>query len=161
APQPPPSRRRRLTRENLGEYGRFEGSNEMSELAVEGDPADVGLDPDRLARIDRHFAGYVADGRLAGGAPLGSRRARAAPLATRGRRDAEAGLPVELDTLWRIFSMTKPIVSVAAMALYEQAAFSLTDKVSRFIPSFARMQVWHSGSREAPRTVPATEPLRI
>ena len=133
----------------------------MSELAVEADPTGVGLDPDRLTRIDRHFAGYVEDGRLAGWSLLVSRRGRVAHLATCGRRDTEAGLPVEPDTLWRIFSMTKPIVSVAAMALYEQAAFSLTDEVSRFIPSFGQMRVWHSGSRDAPRTVPATEPVRI
>src|SRR5262249_29335295 len=102
------------------------GGAAMAELVVEVDPRAVGLDPDRLTRIDRHFAAYVDDGRLAGWSVLVSRRGRIAHLATGGQRDAEAGLPVEPDTLWRIYSMTKPIVSVAAMALYEQGAFSLT-----------------------------------
>ena len=70
-------------------------------------------------------------------------------------------LPVETDTLWRIYSMTKPITSVAAMMLYEEGAFELTDPVSRFIPAFADVRVYAGGSRPEPVTVPATEPVRI
>src|SRR5262249_48952967 len=79
------------------------GGAAMAELVVEVDPRAVGLDPDRLTRIDRHFAAYVDDGRLAGWSVLVSRRGRIAHLATGGQRDAEAGLPVEPDTLWRIY----------------------------------------------------------
>jgi CubicO group peptidase (beta-lactamase class C family) len=70
-------------------------------------------------------------------------------------------LPVEIDTLWRIYSMTKPITSVAAMMLYEEGAFELKDPVSRFIPSFESMHVYRSGSAVNPVTVSATEPVRI
>jgi CubicO group peptidase (beta-lactamase class C family) len=133
----------------------------MSGLAVEAEPVEVGLDAGRLARLDRHFRAYVEDGRLAGWSVLVSRHGRIAHLARFGQRDAEAGLPVELDTLWRIYSMTKPVVSVAAMSLYEEGAFALTDEVSRFIPAFADMRVWQGGTPVAPRTVPAAEPVRI
>jgi CubicO group peptidase (beta-lactamase class C family) len=133
----------------------------MSKLAVEVEPAEVGLADDRLTRIDRHFGRYVDDGRLRGWSVLVSRRGRIAHLGTYGMADAEAGRPVELDTLWRIFSMTKPITAVAAMSLYEEGAISLSDEVSRYIPSFADVRVWAGGSTTAPRTVPAVEPVRV
>jgi CubicO group peptidase (beta-lactamase class C family) len=73
----------------------------------------------------------------------------------------EAGLPVTPDTLWRIYSMTKPITSVAAMMLYERGAFELTDPVSRFIPSFADVRVYAGGPDLRPVTVPAAGPVRM
>ncbi|MFL6103497.1 MAG: serine hydrolase, partial [Actinomycetes bacterium] len=77
-------------------------------LEVEVEAGQVGFDPGRLARIDRHFARYVDDGRLPGWLVLVSRGGRIVHLATGGRRDLEAGLPVELGTRFRIYSMTKP-----------------------------------------------------
>jgi CubicO group peptidase (beta-lactamase class C family) len=133
----------------------------MSELKVEADPAEVGLDPDRLQRIDRHFARYVDDGRLPGWLITVSRHGRLAHASWRGSRDLEAGLPVEPDTLWRIYSMTKPVTSVAAMMLYEEGGFELTDPVSSFIPSFADVRVFAGGSDLRQLTVPAIEPVRI
>jgi CubicO group peptidase (beta-lactamase class C family) len=132
-----------------------------SELKAEVDPAEVGLDPARLDRIDRHFRRYVDDGRLPGWLITVSRRGRLAYVSGYGSRDTEAGLPVEADTLWRIYSMTKPITSVAAMMLYEEGAFGLTDPVSAFIPSFGGVRVYAGGSDLRPLTVPATEPVRI
>jgi CubicO group peptidase (beta-lactamase class C family) len=70
-------------------------------------------------------------------------------------------LPVEPDTLWRLYSMTKPVTSVAAMMLYEEGAFELTDPVARFIPSFADARVYTGGSDQKPATVPAAGPVRI
>nr|WP_300611719.1 serine hydrolase domain-containing protein [Trebonia sp.] len=133
----------------------------MSELKVEVDPAEVGLDAQRLRRIDAHFARYVDDGRLPGWLITVSRHGRLAHVSCHGSRDAEAGLPVEPDTLWRIYSMSKPITSVAAMILYEEGALELTDPVSRFIPSFAEVRVYTGGSDVRPVTVPAVEPVRI
>ncbi len=128
---------------------------------MEVDPAEVGFDPDRLRRIDEHFARYVDDGRLAGWLITVSRRGRLAHVSCYGARDAEAGLPVEPDTLWRVYSMSKPVTSVAAMMLYEEGAFELTDPVSRFIPSFGDVRVYTGGSDQRPVTVPATEPVRV
>jgi len=133
----------------------------MTGLKAEVDPADVGLDATRLGRIDRHFARYVDDGRLPGWLISVSRQGRLAHVSAYGSRDIEASLPVETDTVWRIYSMTKPVSSVAAMILYEEGAFELTDPVAKFIPSFADMRVYVGGSDLKPVTVPATEPVRI
>ena len=96
-----------------------------------------GFDPARLERIDEHFERYVDDGRLPGWLVVIARDGEVAHRATSGRRDLEAGLPVEPDTLWRIYSMTKPITSVAAMMLWEEGRFELKDPVARFLPEFA------------------------
>jgi CubicO group peptidase (beta-lactamase class C family) len=133
----------------------------MSGLKAEADPAEVGLDPQRLQRIDRHFARYADDGRLPGWLITVSRHGRLAHVSWHGARDLEAGLPVETDTVWRIYSMTKPVTSVAAMMLYEEGAFELTDPVSAFIPSFAGVRVYTGGPDLRQVTVPATEPVRI
>ena len=133
----------------------------MNELTVEVDAAEVGLDSERLKRLDAHFAGYVADGRLPGWLLTVRRHGRLAHVARCGSRDVEAGLPVTDDTVWRIYSMTKPITSVAAMLLYEEGAVALTDPVSAFIPSFADVRVFVGGSDLRPVTVPATEPVRV
>ena len=125
------------------------------------DPSDLGFDPDRLQRIDRHFAAYVDDGRLAGWQIVLTRAGRVVHASTYGKRDREADLPVEPDTLWRIYSMTKPITSVAAMMLWEEGRFELTDEVARFVPSYADLRVYDRGSSTKPYTVPAIEPIRI
>ena len=133
----------------------------MGELTAEVDAAEVGFDPVRLRQIDAHFARYVDDGRLAGWLLTVSRNGRLAHVSSCGQRDMEAGLPVTVDTLWRIYSMTKPLTSAAVMMLYEEGALALTDPVSAFIPSFADVRVYAGGSDLRPVTVPATEPVRI
>ena len=133
----------------------------MSELKVDAEPDEVGLDPGRLERIGRHFARYVDDGRLPGWLITVSRHGRLVYAPSYGLSDVEAGLPARTDTVWRIYSMSKPITSVAAMMLYEEGAFELTDPVSAFIPSFGGARVYAGGSDQRPVTVPATEPVRL
>lgn len=133
----------------------------MAELKVDAEPGEVGFDPDRLGRIDSHFRRYVDDGRLPGWTIAVARRGRVAHLAHYGLADREAGRAVTDDTVWRIYSMTKPITSVAAMMLYERGALELTDPVSRYIPAFADMRVYRGGSAANPGTVPAGEPMRV
>jgi CubicO group peptidase (beta-lactamase class C family) len=133
----------------------------MGGIRAEAEPADVGLDPERLRRTDRHLARYVDDGRLPGWLITVSRHGRLAHVSCYGSRDLEAGLPVEPDTLWRIYSMTKPLTSVAAMMLYEEGLLELTDPVSAFIPSFGGVRVYAGGPDLRPVTVPAAEPVRI
>ena len=133
----------------------------MTKLKVEVEPGAVGFDAARLARIDTHFARYVDDGRLPGWLILVSRGGKIAYLGKYGYRDLESGAPVEWDTLFRIYSMTKPVTAVAAMMLYEEGAFELKDPVSRFIPAFADVRVYRSGSALKPVTEPAREPIRI
>jgi len=125
------------------------------------DPVELGFDPGRLDHIDRHFARYVDDGRLAGWQCLVARNGRTVHLSCYGQRDRETGLPVETDTLWRIYSMTKPVTTVAAMSLHEEGAFELKDELARFLPEFAEMRVFRGGTPLVPRTAPATEPIRM
>ena len=133
----------------------------MGGLQTEIEAAEVGLDQNRLERIGKHFARFVDTGRLPGWLITVSRHGKLAYVSTYGQRDVEAGLPVEPDTLWRIYSMTKPITSVAAMMLYEEGGFQLTDPVSRYIPSFADTRVFTGGSDISYTTEPVTEPMRI
>jgi CubicO group peptidase (beta-lactamase class C family) len=125
------------------------------------DPTEVGLNPRRLARLDSHFAQHVDSGKLAGWHIVVSRRGEVAHSSTYGLRDREAGAPVTTDTLWRIYSMTKPITSVAAMMLWEEGRFELTDEISRWLPEFADVRVYDKGSVLRPFTVPALEPIRV
>ena len=130
-------------------------------LNVEVEARAAGFDEARLERIDRHFGRYVEDGRLPGWLLLISRGGKVVRLSTHGHRDVELGLRVEADTLFRIYSMTKPITAVAAMMLYEKGAFDLRDPVSRFIPAFDSVRVFRDGTALRPVTVAATEPIRI
>jgi len=130
-------------------------------IKVEVQPEEVGLDAGRLDRIGRHFDRYVDDGRLPGWLAVVARGGQVAYVGHGGCRDVEAGLPVEEGTVWRIYSMTKPICSVAAMMLWEDGRFELKDPVSRWIPSFAGCRVWSGGSDQKPVTVAATEPVRV
>jgi CubicO group peptidase (beta-lactamase class C family) len=125
------------------------------------DPRSVGFDPDRLARIDRHFARFVDDGRLPGWQVAVTRGGQLAHHATYGRRDIDAGTAWTDDTLVRLYSMTKPITTVAAMMLYEEGAFELKDPVSKFVPAFAHSRVYRSGNALKPVTDPLVEPMRI
>jgi len=130
-------------------------------LSPSADPSALGFDPERLARIDRHFARYVDSEQLAGWQIVVTRRGEVVHSSTYGLRDKETGAPVQDDTLWRLYSMTKPITSVAAMSLWEEGHFELTDEVSRYIPEFADIRVYAKGSANEPFTVPAVEPVRV
>lgn len=133
----------------------------MTALKVEIEPAEVGLSSDRLHRIGGRLRRYVDDGLLPGWLVLVSRRGKIAYLETYGQRDLESGHPIETDTIFRIYSMTKPITSVAAMMLHEQGAFELKDPVANYIPAFRDMRVFRSGSLTNPAFEAATEPVRI
>jgi CubicO group peptidase (beta-lactamase class C family) len=133
----------------------------MADFGVTTDPGSVGFDAERLGRVDQHFARYVDDGRLPGWQLTICRHGQVAHLTSCGQADIEAGRAVETDTIWRIYSMTKPITSVAAMILYERGAFELTDPISRWLPEFAEPRVYVAGSAAKPATVAATEPIRV
>ncbi len=133
----------------------------MTGIEATADPAELGFDAERLARIDRRLGRFVDDGRLAGWQAVVSRRGQVVHASCYGRRDVANDLPIEPDTLFRIYSMTKPITSVAAMMLWEQGEFLLTDPISKWLPEFAEPRVYVAGSDLAPATVPAIEPIRV
>jgi CubicO group peptidase (beta-lactamase class C family) len=133
----------------------------MVAIAPELDPSDVGLDHVGLARIGRHFDQYVEDRRIPGFLAVVTRRGKVAYVARRGFRDLENDAPVEADTRFRIYSMTKPITSVAAMICYEEGLIALDDPLSSFLPEFADTRVFAGGSSFRPITEPALQPIRI
>lgn len=133
----------------------------VATLELEAEPAEVGLDADRLARIEARMARYVDDGHLPGFQVAITRRGKLAHVANHGHRDVEAALAVEDDTVFRIFSMTKAITSVAVMMLHEEGAFELKDPIHRWIPSFRDTRRYVGGNAANPETVPTTRPVRI
>ena len=92
----------------------------MTDVEVEIEPEEAGIDSVRIQRLGKHLSNYVDDGRLPGVNLLVSRGGKIAYRHMYGSRDLERDLPVESDTIYRFYSMTKPITSIAAMQLYER-----------------------------------------
>lgn len=109
-------------------------------------PESVGLSAPQLAQIDRHLGErYVAPGKIAGCQTLVFRRGEIAHHSVLGVRDLERETILTEDTLFRIYSMTKPITSIALMMLHEEGRFSLADPVYRYIPQFKNLKVFEQG----------------
>ena len=125
-------------------------------------PESVGLSTDRLRRVDQHLMSrYVEPGKIAGAITLVARRGEVAWLSPLGQMDRERGKPMRADTLFRIYSMTKPITSVALMMLYERGVFSLSDPVHRYIPAWDGLRVYRYGRYPNFVTEPAARPMTI
>ncbi len=105
-------------------------------------PEKVGLSSTRLNRIGEAMQGYVDKGQPPGMITLVARRGKVAHLQCFGMMDVEAGKPMQRDTIFRIYSMTKPIASIALMMLFEAGHFVLDDPVSRFILEFSDLKVF-------------------
>ena len=102
----------------------------------------VGLSAERLGRIDGWMQRWVDSGKLAGMSVLVSRRGRIAYEKCYGLADRERGTAMATDTIVRIYSMTKPLTSVALMMLYEEGRFQLDDPISAVLPYFSQTRVW-------------------
>jgi CubicO group peptidase (beta-lactamase class C family) len=133
----------------------------MANSIASVDPSEVGFDPTRLARIETHFSKYVESGKLPGVHIAVTRGGKLAYETKIGHADVEAQKPIADDTIYRIYSMTKPICAVAAMMLWEEGLFELHDQVKWFIPSFANQKVFRSGTLTAPRFEPVSEPMEM
>ncbi len=118
--------------------------------AVHSDAENVGFDPRRLHRIQPWMEAHVAEHRLPGIAVQVKRRGGVAFSYACGRSDVESGLPLGPDTIYRIYSMTKPVTTVAALMLYEEGRFQLDQPVADFLPALAALRVWAGG--DAPLT---------
>ena len=126
------------------------------------DAKEQGFCPQRLARIDRHLLrSYVDPGKIAGALTLVARRGEVVHFSPLGRMDIERDRPMREDTIFRIYSMTKPITSVALMILYEEGRLRLTDPLHRFIPAFADMRVYGAGKHPMFITEPARRPITV
>lgn len=116
-----------------------------------------GMEESRLERIGKHLDKYVADGKLPGASILVSRDQKEMYYHETGYADVERKVPVARDTVFRIYSMTKPITSVALLSLYEHGLFQLDDPVSKYIPEWENLKVYESGEGDSIKT---REPIR-
>jgi CubicO group peptidase (beta-lactamase class C family) len=107
----------------------------------EARPSSVGLSPDRLERISARIQGDVDSKAIAGASAMIIRNGKIAYSENFGHADREAKDPITDDTIYRIYSMSKPITSVALMSLYEEGLFFLDDPVSKYIPELGNLQV--------------------
>lgn len=118
-------------------------------------PEEIGLSAERLSRIDSHLQNrYLTPKKIAGALTLVARRGKVAYLSSMGMMDVEREKPMAEDTIFRIYSMTKPITTVALIMLYEHGHFQLGDQVYKYIPEWRDLEVYVSG--EYPNFV--TEP---
>ncbi|WP_245667674.1 serine hydrolase domain-containing protein [Neptunicoccus sediminis] len=121
-------------------------------------PQSAGFDPDRMGRIGTWMERYVAERKYAGSSLLIARGGKEVYFNAAGARDVEADLPFERDTLARIYSMTKPVTSVAIMMLAEQGLFHLDAPLSDFIPAFADCTALVEGATSLDQVTPCQTP---
>src|SRR5262252_399214 len=106
-----------------------------------GQPAEVGLSAERLALIRRSVEAEIAAGQMPGAVLAIARHGKLVYFEAFGYRDKAAGAPMTTDAIFSIASMTKPMVAVAALQLYEQGKLLMDDPLSKYFPKFANMQV--------------------
>jgi len=128
----------------------------MFEIAAE----NAGFAAGRLERITEHLQrSYIEPGKIAGCQVLVARHGQVAYFRSLGEMDRERQRPMADDAIFRIFSMTKPITSVALMTLYERGYFQLNDPLHRVMPEWRDMQVYVSGEGERMQTRPPARPM--
>lgn len=124
-------------------------------------PEEVGFSSARLARIRPVLQRYVDAGKIAGISTMIARRGQLVYADQIGQMDKEAGTPMRADAIFRIYSMTKPIICTALMTLYEQGKFQLFDPVSTYLPAFGKVKVLESAGNGKPRLVEPTRPITV
>ena len=125
-------------------------------------PEEVGLSSSRLARIDQHLQErYIEPGKIAGALTVVARRGQIAHYSPLGHMELERKRALEENAIFRIYSMTKPITSIATMMLYERGLFQLRDPVYKYIPAFADQGVFQMGSYPHFITEPPKRAMRI
>jgi len=120
-----------------------------------------GFSAARLGRIAPLMQRYVDEGKLPGIATLVARNGEIVHQSTVGYADIGSGKALGEDAIYRIYSMTKPIVVAAALTLFEEARFLLDDPVARYIPEVGEMQVWAGTDGDRPVLVPQDRPMTV
>jgi CubicO group peptidase (beta-lactamase class C family) len=129
-------------------------------LPMAASPEEVGLSSAQLARIEAVTQRHVETGLVPGAVMLVARRGKIAWTKTLGFRDRAAKDPMKPDSIFRIYSMTKPIVSVAAMMLVEEGRMQISDPVAKYLPEIGKMKVGAETSEEGKATLQLVEPSR-
>jgi len=124
-------------------------------------PEELGFSPERLQRIHNVFQAYVDDGKLAGGVALVARHGKVAYLESFGLRDRESGSPMQDDSIFRIASQTKALVSVSIMMLQEEGLLLISDPVGKYLPEFQETTVAISKESDGYEVVKAERPVTI
>ena len=124
-------------------------------------PEEVGFSSERLARIPAFFQDYLDRKKVSGMSFLIARGGKIAYQHNMGVKDFDSGSPIDNDTIFRIYSMSKPITSVALMMLYEEGKFRLDHDVSRYIPEFADLAVYEQGGINDYTTKPLDRPMQV
>jgi CubicO group peptidase (beta-lactamase class C family) len=132
-----------------------------SETLVEASPESVGMSSARLENVNRIVQRYLDEQKLPGAISLVGRRDRVVHFETYGDMDAERRKPMQADTIFRFYSMTKPIASVALMTLYEEGRFMLDDPVSRFIPELKDLKVLVGGTADDYQVREPSRPMTV
>jgi len=105
-------------------------------------PEQVGFSSERLQRLDAAMQQKVDDKQFAGIVTVLARHGKVVDFKTHGKRDLASGAPMEKDTIFRIYSMSKPVTGAAMMMLYEEGRWQPDDPISKFIPEFANLKVF-------------------
>jgi CubicO group peptidase (beta-lactamase class C family) len=130
-------------------------------LPMATSPEEVGLSSAQLARIEAVTREHIDTGLMPGAVMLVARRGKIAWTATLGSRDRAANEPMKPDSIFRIYSMTKPIVSVTAMSLVEEGKMQVSDPVSNFIPNMGKMKVGlEKTDGDGKKTLELIDPIR-
>jgi CubicO group peptidase (beta-lactamase class C family) len=124
-------------------------------------PEEVGFSSERLQRLGNVLQGYVDDGKLAGGVALVARHGKVAYLKAFGLRDRESGSPMQNNTIFRIASQTKALVSVGIMMLQEEGLLLTSDPVGKYLPEFQETTVAISKEDGGYEVVKAERPITI
>jgi CubicO group peptidase (beta-lactamase class C family) len=117
-------------------------------------PAELGFSATRLEYLDHFYADKVQRGELAGIVTLIARHGKIVHFSALGSADVEKRKPIQRDTIFRLYSMTKPITSTALMMLYEEGRFQMEDPLSRYLPEFAHLRVLRNPEGDVKDTVP-------
>jgi CubicO group peptidase (beta-lactamase class C family) len=132
-----------------------------SDLRVEAAAEEVGMSSARLENVTRLVQRYIDGRKLPGAISLVARRGRVVHLETYGEMDVERHRPMQLDTIFRFYSMTKPIASVGLMMLYEEGRFLLEDPVGKFIPELAELKVFDGGTADSFQVRDPSRPMSV
>jgi len=111
----------------------------------------VGMSAQRLFKLNELGAGYIESGQYSGVVTMVARKGKVVHLNAEGNFSVDNKKPLQTDTLFRIYSMTKPITAVAAMILYEEGKFHLNDPVSKYIPEFSDLKILKDGEQVVPQ----------
>jgi CubicO group peptidase (beta-lactamase class C family) len=120
----------------------------------------VGMSSERLKRINTGMNKLIAEGKIPGAVTLVARRGKVVHFEASGLRDVERKLPMEKDTIFRLYSQSKPVTGAAVMILFEEGHFLLSDPVSKYLPEFSSMNVYVSGEGANAKTTRA-QPITI